>query len=86
MVVVGCSRVLQIVFIMASMDDDILPTVCCVIAWDCFRKKRRKRDVWCKEYLLKRKRKKEEVYLANCYKITIKIKLTIVKQSQKIQI
>jgi hypothetical protein len=32
------------------------------------------------------KRKKEEVYLANCYKITIKIKLTIVKQSQKIQI
>jgi hypothetical protein len=42
--------VLQIVFIMASMDDDILAAVGCVIAWDCFRKKRRKRGVWCKLY------------------------------------
>jgi hypothetical protein len=46
--------VLQIVFIMASMFDGILGAVGCVIAWDCFRKKRRKRGVCCKEWLLKR--------------------------------
>jgi hypothetical protein len=34
-------------------------------------------------YDKKHNRKKEEVYLANCYKNPIKIKLTIVKQSQK---
>jgi hypothetical protein len=32
----------------ASMDDDILAAVDCVIAWDCFRKKRSKRGAWCK--------------------------------------
>jgi hypothetical protein len=37
--------VLQIVFITASMDDDILAVVDCVIASDRFRKKRRKRGV-----------------------------------------
>jgi hypothetical protein len=34
--------ILQIVFIMASMDDDILAAVGCVIVWGRFRKKRRK--------------------------------------------
>jgi hypothetical protein len=39
---------------MATMDDDILAALGCVFAWYCFRKKRCKRDVWCKEWLLKR--------------------------------
>jgi hypothetical protein len=34
--------ILQIVFIMASMDDDILAAIGCVIVWGSFRKKRRK--------------------------------------------
>jgi hypothetical protein len=45
--------VLQIVLIMKSMDDDGC-RVDCVIAWDYFRKKKRKRGVSCKKWLLKR--------------------------------